>query len=220
MKYGKTIGDMVKASSGPNFYSQYETKRLTFLYEPTGNSLLGLFKIEGTNDLYNVNTAKISDKPDLYIGFTLNKQGEKISEKYEQYDSFAKMEQKRIKDKEIEYVAEKKKQNAINAAGEKKQKALENRLVAKYGRKAYNAMNNLKPYIGMPEGIIREFYFCDPDDKGVYCWYPYAYTGTTRSGVNIYKGTKQMNAIVFMKGNVVAQIYAQNGRVIGFKNFW
>lgn len=87
---------------------------------------------------------------ELYVGIYLNKNGEKVGEKCIQYDSFAQAYNAEVKAGQI---AEKK----IKNAARNKHAQIEKVLVQKYGRKAFDAMEDFRPYIGMPEGIVREY---------------------------------------------------------------
>lgn len=40
-----------------------------------------------------------------------------------------------------------------------RQKATYNAMVRKYGKRAADAMSNFRPYVGMPEGAVRDFMF-------------------------------------------------------------
>ena len=157
MQYGCDIFSLAKNSSGPDFFPYpYHKESVTLLYQPSGDLQIGLFKVAGREGFFDVNNSTSDEKLDLFIGFILNRQGVKIGEKYDQYDSFAKLEQKEKHEKELEAAADAKEEKELKAAAVKRDAAIKKRLIAKYGQKAYNAMVNLRPYVGMPEGILRE----------------------------------------------------------------
>ena len=152
LKYGHCIFTLFEKDKEPNMISSFSTNNQVLLYQPEGNSMLGIFKYAGTKDDYSFTpqTAKENDKLELYVGIYLNKNGEKVGEKCIQYNSFAQAYNAEVKAGQI---AEK---NIKNAA-RNKHAQMEKVLVQKYGRKAFDAMENFRPYIGMPEGILREY---------------------------------------------------------------
>ena len=91
LKYGRLIYTLFEKNKEPNIISPFKTNYQVLLYQPEGNSMLGIFKYAGTKDDYSFTpkTAKENDKLELYVGIYLNKNGEKVGEKCIQYDSFA-----------------------------------------------------------------------------------------------------------------------------------
>ena len=85
------IYTLFEKNKEPNIISPFKTNYQVLLYQPEGNSMLGIFKYAGTKDDYSFTpkTAKENDKLELYVGIYLNKNGEKVGEKCIQYDSFA-----------------------------------------------------------------------------------------------------------------------------------
>lgn len=206
MQYGYDIYDLAKNSSGPDLFPYpYHDESVTLLYQPSGDLQIGLFKVAGKDGFFDVNNSTSDDKLDLFIGFILNRQGVKIGEKYDQYDSFAKLEQKKKHEEELETARE-------NANFDKKNNDIEKRLVAKYGQKAYYSLANAKPYVGMPEGLVRDLcIYCGDGQYRVL--YKYAYT-LIKTGHKVYKETGGFS----LAGVKAPQlIYTLNGRVTGWK---
>lgn len=158
LSYGITISELFKDQYWPQMIQHFVYYRQMFLYQPKGNSMLGLLKYSGTKDdsSYTVTKAKENDKLELLVGIYLNKNGEKVGEKCMQYSSLA-----QARATEINTIKAEIKQS--EAIIHQKDVAIKKNLIQKYGQKAYNAMNNHKPYIGMPEGIIRD-YACALED--------------------------------------------------------
>ena len=78
-KYGLRIVDLFETYKEPDMIGPFSSNYQLFLYQPKGNSMLGIFKYVGTKDDYSFTpqTAKENDKLELYVGIYLNKQGEK-----------------------------------------------------------------------------------------------------------------------------------------------
>ena len=144
LKYGHHIYNLFEEDKEPYMISSFKTNYQVLLYQPEGNSMLGIFKYAGTKDDYSFTpkTAKENDKLELYVGIYLNKNGEKVGEKWMQYNSFAQAYNAEVKAGQI---AEKKTQDAAR----NKHAQIEKVLVQKYGRKAFDAMENFRPYIGI-----------------------------------------------------------------------
>lgn len=53
---------------------------------------------------------------------------------------------------------------------QEKIKAVYNAMVRKYGARVADAMNNLRPYVGMPEGAVREFIYVDGHGNEFYAY--------------------------------------------------
>lgn len=212
MQYGYNISTLVKHSSGPDFFpSPYYKEGVTFLYQPSGDLQVGLFKVSGKDGFFDTKNSTSDDKLDLFIGFILNRQGEKIGEKYEQYDSFAKVEQIKKQEEKLSAAAEAKKEKEFEAAAAKKGAAIEKRLIAKYGQKAYNAMLNLRPYIGMPEGILREMQVYSSVVGGNF--YPYLFQ-KIEGGYRKYLQTTQLKWTLDANfARAPKALYVRNGRV-------
>nr|WP_154533923.1 tetratricopeptide repeat protein [Hallella mizrahii] len=89
-----------------------------------------------------------------------------------------------------------------------------NTIVRKYGAKAANAMLNGRPYVGMPEGVIRDFVFVDGD--GI-AFNAYGFSRLVQ-GYKLYLPTTRL-AIYIAAGNIKAPrwIYCQRGRVSAIK---
>ena len=71
------IYTLFEKNKEPNIISPFKTNYQVLLYQPEGNSMLGIFKYAGTKDDYSFTpkTAKENDKLELYVGIYLNKNG-------------------------------------------------------------------------------------------------------------------------------------------------
>ena len=87
-------------------------------------------------------------------------------------------------------------------------------MVAKYGRKAYNAMQMLQPYVGMPEGILRDMVIVSKDGQS---FIPYVFVNV-KSGYKVYFQSKEL-AVIKLGGLFKAptSLYIRNGRVAAIK---
>lgn len=190
-------------------FAQFNDNRTMILYEPTGKCLWGLFKYANKENIdysYTIDKANPNDKLDLAIGLIFDSKGDKVGEKILEHNSFEEA-YNAIKAKEKKDVAEKK------AELDRKNAVVKKKLVAKYGLKAYNAMNTLNPYVGMPEGIITEMIFFT--DIGT--WMPYGFSHVEYDS-NVYYQSKELAALKFA-GTFKAPtaIYTRNGRVSAIK---
>lgn len=214
-KYGVVIDNLYRNSTAPKLsplsfenYGDLNEWKQIFLYRPTGDCLLGVMKYAGTKDLfYDFDKSTSTDNLELFIGFTLNRQGEKVGEKYDQYDSFAKAYNAKNN-------AEKKQEAAVAANSKKINDVIEKKMVAKYGRKAYNAMQMLQPYVGMPEGILREMVIVSKDGQS---FIPYVFINV-KSGYKVYFQSKEL-AVIKLGGLFKAptSLYIRNGRVAAIR---
>lgn len=152
------------------------------------------------------------DNPlELYIGYTLDNQGKIISETCMGYDSFDKALNS-LKKKEAA------REKAIGDIYDKQYAQMKARLVKQYGVKAFNAMTQGRPYVGMPEGMIHDFGTPYPDhtgnrdnDKFVHA---YSFSDTDIGGFKIYQssdlyvymGAPKQPTYVYCKGGRVAAI--------------
>lgn len=178
------------------------------MYQPEGNSMLGIFKYAGTKDDYSFTpkTAKENDKLELYVGIYLNKNGEKVGEKCIQYDSFAQAYNAEVKAGQI---AEKK----IKNAARNKHAQMEKVLVQKYGRKAFDAMEDFRPYIGMPEGIVREYKLVMKDVNFI----AYGFV-RVENGYKVYLPTRLFAMTAsYINARFPRAIYTKNGKVAAIK---
>lgn len=206
-KYGDRLFGFFKENEEPENKPNFSEEFQILLYQPEGNSMLGYFKYTGTDNYsYTPRTAKENDKLELCIGVYLNKNGETVGEKCMQYNSLA---QAYNAEKQAEQAAEKKRHDA--AANKYAQ--IEKTLVQKYGRKAFSAMEGLRPYIGMPEGIVREYRIALQDAV----IYAYAFS-RVQSGYKIYLPTR---LFVLTAENLNVRfpkaIYCKNGKVSAVK---
>lgn len=208
LKYGIHISGFFEMYKVPEMIDPFSSNRQILLYQPEGNSMLGIFKYAGTKGDYSFTpqTAKENDKLELYVGIYLNKNGEKVGEKCMQYNSFAQA-----------YNAER---QAANSAEKKRHDAAANKyaqikkvLVQKYGQKAFNAMENMNPYVGMPEGIVREYQLALQD----VVIYAYAFA-RVQSGFKIYLPTQSFAYTAsYVNISCPKAIYCRNGKVSGVK---
>lgn len=153
------------------------------------------------------------DNPlELYIGYTLDNQGKVISETCMGYDSFDKALNS-LKKKEAA------REKAIGDVYNKQYAQMKARLVKQYGVKAFNAMTQGRPYVGMPEGIIRDFGTPYPDhtgnrdnDKFVHA---YSFSHTDIGGFKIYQSS---DLYVYMGApKQPTYVYCKGGRVTAIK---
>lgn len=208
LKYGYRIYTLFEENKEPNMISRFSTNNQVLLYQPEGNSMLGIFKYAGTKDNYSFTpqTAKENDKLELYVGIYLNKNGEKVGEKCIQYNSFAQAYNAEVKAGQI---AEKKIENAAR----NKHAQMEKVLVRKYGRKAFDAMEDFRPYIGMPEGILREYQLVlkDVSIKA------YGFV-RVESGYKVYLPTRLFATTAsYINARFPRAIYTRNGKVAAVK---
>lgn len=160
------------------------------------------------------------DNPlELYIGYTLNNQGEIISETCTGYGSF----DKAINSiKKQEAAREAAREAANGAAFDKFMAQQKVKLVKRYGIKAYNAMDNAKPYVGMPEGILRDFCYMSPsmngDRNNDAVFHAYAFSHTNISGYKVYKKTLPYYSLCYATGISIPQyILCSGGKVAAIK---
>lgn len=213
--YGVVTDDLYRYSTAPKLsplsfenYGDLNEWKQIFLYQPTGDCLLGVMKKAGTRDLfYDFDKSSPGDNLELFIGFMLNRQGEKVGEKYDQYDSFAEAYDAK-KD------AEEMQEAAVAANSKKINDVIEKKMVAKYGRKAYNAMQMLQPYVGMPEGILRDMVIVSKDGQS---FIPYVFVNV-KSGYKVYFQSNEL-AVIKLGGQFKAPtaLYISNGRVAAIK---
>ena len=211
-KYGVYIEPLLATFCGtytiPRMAEPFWQYRQILLYQPEGNSMLGMLKYAGTKDdySYTIPTAKENDKLDLYIGIYLNKQGEKVGEKCMQYNSFAQAN-------EAEANAYKAQQDKVQSATDRKVEAVKKTLVQKYGQRAYNAMDAMRPYEGMPEGIVRDFTVVSQDR--VFKAYGFSHV------VGVYKVYRPTSSWKFAARLIRLQypsaIYIKGGKVAAVK---
>ena len=208
LKYGRLIYTLFEKNKEPNIISQFKTNHQVLLYQPEGNSMLGIFKYAGTKDDYSFTpkTAKENDKLELYVGIYLNKNGEKVGEKCIQYNSFAQAYNAEVKAGQI---AEKK----IKNAARNKHAQMEKVLVQKYGRKAFDAMEDFRPYIGMPEGIVREYKVVMKDVNFI----AYGFV-RVENGYKVYLPTRLFAMTAsYINARFPRAIYTKNGKVAAIK---
>lgn len=201
-------------------YKQYkallECSQTMYLCQPDGTVQLGIFKNKGTNDpLYNISQAKENDDLELYVGYKYGKDGKEIGSQWLQFDSYQKA------------CASLQKGNAAAEAArgtsfDKFMAQQKVKLVKRYGIKAYNAMDNAKPYVGMPEGILRDFCYMSPsmngdrNNDGVF--HAYAFSHTNVSGYKVYKRTLPYYSLCYAVGISTPQyILCSGGKVAAIK---
>lgn len=205
---GRHIYTLFEKNKEPNIISPFKTNYQVLLYQPEGNSMLGIFKYAGTKDDYSFTpkTAKENDKLELYVGIYLNKNGEKVGEKCMQYNSFAQAYNAEVKAGQI---AKKKTQDAAR----NKHAQIEKVLVQKYGRKAFDAMENFRPYIGMPEGIVREYKLVMQDVN----FHAYGFV-RVENGYKVYLPTQFFATTAsYINARFPRAIYSKNGKVAAVK---
>lgn len=126
---------------------------------------------------------------------------DRAQEKQDKADALASQEQER-------------KDRATMLRAERMQAAIINALARKYGKQAAQAMNELRPYVGMPEGAVRDFIYVDGDCNK---WQAYAFT-RVEGAYLLYLPTR-MFQLFRVGGNLKAPsaIYMHNGRVAAVK---
>lgn len=161
------------------------------LCQADGSVELGVFKNKIRNSLLgNIKDVENTDDIELYVGEKFNKDGEHIGEVCMEFGSFEKAYASINRDLGTA--------TWVNSDLMDKYTAqLKSKLVKKYGTKAYNAMENARPYVGMPEGILREFGYPTPDNFGNNNKFVHAYgfSHTNVSGYKVYKVTIQYLAL-------------------------
>lgn len=173
------------------------------LYNPNGQSMYGVLNVKGYKTSYTVfNDVGPAYEYNLAAGYYLNNNGERTKECYAGYNSVEEV-----------VAAQKADEKRIRDATEKRNNQIEKALVQKYGRKAYDAMNSMRPYEGMPEGIVREFRLSTQDK--IFNTYGFA---RIVSGYKLYlptslfKLTAQILNLRYPKA-----IYVLNGKVAAVK---
>lgn len=173
------------------YWDVFYNSRSRCLCQADGSVELGVFKNKISNKvLDNIKDVKNTDDIELYVGEKFNKEGERIAEVCMEFGSFEKANASIDQDLN----------RATGVNGDLMDKytaQLKSKLVKKYGTKAYNAMENAQPYVGMPEGILREFGYPTPDNFGNNnkFVYAYAFSHTNGSGYKVYKRTIQYYAL-------------------------
>lgn len=200
-------------------YKQYQellSCQPLLLFQPDGTMQAGIFKCKGTNTpLSSLSAAKENDDLELYAGYKYDKDGNEIGSHWLQFDSFEK------------FSASIKKSNTAaksegSAAFDRVQAQQKARLIKRYGVKAYNAMENARPYVGMPEGILREFGYFSPSSNGDRnnnsFFNAYAFSHTNISGYKVYKATFRYLAVTnAVHINTPQYILCSGGRVSAIK---
>lgn len=208
----------------PQFINDfYNEHKQTFLYNPSGNCLFGYLKEKETgideemrpeymafelptddNRLYQF---KDNKQYELVAGINLNFTTNTFKPTYYGYaNADDAIKAKGQKEKKAEAQAQAK----IN----KVQDAIEKKMVAKYGRKAYNAMQMLQPYVGMPEGILREMVIVSKDGQS---FIPYGFINV-KNGYKVYFQSKELAAMKFVGlFKAPTALYIRNGRVAAIK---
>ena len=90
---------------------------------------------------------------------------------------------------------------------------MEKVLVQKYGRKAFDAMEDFRPYIGMPEGIVREYKLVMQDVN--FNAYGFA---RVEKGYKVYLPTRLFATTAsYINARFPRAIYTKNGKVAAIK---
>ena len=199
------------------------------VYDPNGQSMYGVLRIKGSKfnaelnplqgiGFYGENESfKSTDEYDLVAGYYLSNTGERTREYYAGYNSPLDLI---VAGNEAQKAAEKAEGKRISNTVENSNNKIEKALVQKYGRKAYDAMNNMRPYEGMPEGIVRDFRITTPVtiiNTQVKTFNAYGFARIV-SGYKLYLPTSFMK--VFAQSNKIIYpkaIYVLNGKVAAVK---
>lgn len=201
-------------------YKQYKAlldcNQTMYLCLPDGTVQLGIFKNKGTyGPLYNISDAKESDDLELYVGYKYGRDGKEIGSQWLQFDSYEKACASLQKTNSAAEAAN-------GAAFDKFMAQQKVKLVKLYGINAYNAMNNARPYVGMPEGILRDFCYMSPsmngdrNNDGVF--HAYAFSHTDISGYKVYKKTLPYYSLCYATGISTPQyILCSGGKVAAIK---
>lgn len=198
-------------------YSKYNDMSIGIgsicLCQADGSVELGVFKNKISNNLLdNIRDVKNAEDIELYVGEKFNKDGEHIGEVCMEFGSFEKAYASINRDLRTA--------TGVNSDLMDKQTAqLKAKLVKKYGTKAYNAMENARPYVGMPEGILREYGYPTPDNFGNNNFvYAYGFSHTNVSGYKVYKVTIQYLALCnAVHVNTPQYILCSGGKVTAIK---
>lgn len=85
---------------------------------------------------------------------------------------------------------------------------MEKVLVQKYGRKAFDAMEDFRPYIGMPEGIVREYKLVMKDVNFI----AYGFV-RVESGYKVYLPTRLFAMTAsYINARIPRAIYTKTGK--------
>lgn len=183
------------------------------LCQADGSVELGVFKNKISNKLLdNIKDVKNTDDIELYVGEKFNKDCERIGEVCMEFGSFEKAYASINRDLGTA--------TGVNSDLMDKYTAqLKAKLVKKYGTKAYNAMENAHPYVGMPEGILREYGYPTPDNFGNNKFvHAYGFSHTNVSGYKVYKVTIQYLALCnAVHVNTPQYILCSGGKVAAVK---
>lgn len=203
-----------------NAITPYNGQGFTFMYSPSKQICLGLLIDEGTaNNLDGVVKHPVlwhssghyvpSDTYELFAGCIFNNDGTLQKESYfgkataqaanDRIDKFEEMK---------EQAKEQAKQQQVDSAYEE----YYNQLARKYGKKAAWSIMQLDVFVGMPEGLLKEFVFHSPDNwNGLKVFYQlgagrnytvYAYYQTFRQLL----GGRYAHCRIFCQGGRIARI--------------
>lgn len=177
------------------------------VYDPNGQSMYGVLNVKGYKTSYTVcNNADPTDEFKLAAGYYLSNTGERTRECYAGYNSVQEVIAAGAK-------AEKAEEKRMHDAAGKRQAQIEKTLVQKYGRKAYEAMNSMRPYEGMPEGIVRDFRITTQDKN----FNTYGFARIV-SGYKLYLPTSLWKLTAgYLNMNYPKAIYVLNGKVAAIK---
>ena len=207
----------------PEFVNDfYNNNKQAFLYDPSGKCMFGYFKEKGTEIYANMNPdCSVFERPardnrlyqykdhlqyELVAGINLDFNTGVFKPTYYGYDTPD--EAIKVKGQKIQ-IAEKK----IKNAARNKHAQMEKVLVQKYGRKAFDAMENFRPYIGMPEGIVREYKLVMKDVNFI----AYGFV-RVESGYKVYHPTRLFAMTAsYINARFPRAIYTKNGKVAAIK---
>lgn len=207
----------------PEFVNDfYSGKEQAFLYDPSGKCMFGYFKEKGTEIYDNMRPeCSVYERPardnrlfqykdnlqyELVAGINLDFNTGVFKPTYYGYDTPD--EAIKVKGQKIQ-IAEKK----IKNAARNKHAQMEKVLVQKYGRKAFDAMEDFRPYIGMPEGIVREYRVVMKDVNFI----AYGFV-RVESGYKVYLPTRLFAMTAsYINARFPRAIYTKNGKVAAIK---
>lgn len=221
--------DNVKALRGDyNFIAGYGHTTPVFVYNPSGDCLLGYMKASGTNfnktagddgylypnnQLYaNANKNYFTENvtPDLAAGVKYNPSTGDVAPYYMGYSTGEEVLDARQKASEA---ASKKEEQAESAKVTRLINQQKQRLIKKYGARAYNAVNDLKLYTGMPAGILDEFVVYDKHGTTIKLFYK-AETWRNATGTwSTYKFTSAVCLMFTGKLSTYEIVHVRNGKV-------
>lgn len=210
------------------FRNVYKYSAPVFVYNPSGDCLLGYMKAASTsfnktsgNDeylypnspLYASNSDNLfteSVTPDLAAGVKYNPATASVTPYYMGYTTQDEVLSARQK---AAAAAAKKEEQQRDANIDRFNNQMKQRLVKKYGARAYNAVNNLNLYVGMPAGILDEFVIYDGKGTQIKLFYKVQTWRNATGTWSTYKFTSAVCILFAQRLSTNEIVYVRNGKV-------